>query len=199
VKNFILYYLEKQLEDIGKSSILSESSSELDDLYDKGVLRKRKKALNLLLDRLKSKYVKTFYDKFPKIQYEDIEDAFAITVKKIIDERPKSKKRIELLFKKMMIQNLSEVAKKKSDVKKNLSCLKSIKKSTGLSVGELIRRAERLLTSQEKKIIELCAAGKSVRSIGKELNLSAPTAWRALNLGIDKVRLSHGMKSRKLG
>ena len=98
MKNFILYYLEKQLEDIGKSSILSESLSELDDLYDKGVLRKRKKALNLLLEKLKSKYVKTFYDKFPKIQYEDIEEAFAITVKKIIDERPKSKKRIELLM-----------------------------------------------------------------------------------------------------
>lgn len=201
MKNFILYFLEKQLEDLAEKTILSESkTADLEDLYVKGVLKGRKKALNLLLEELKKKYLKMFYRKFPKIQYEDIEEAFHETTSKIINEKPKSEKKIETLFKKLMIQNLSEFSNKKRKVRKNLSCVKVIKSSLGYDqMSSLMRRVEKLLTPQEKSVIELCVQGKPVRTIGKELNISAATAWRSLNSAIDKIRLSHGMKSRKLG
>lgn len=201
MKNFILYFLEKQLEDLAEKTILSESkTADLEDLYVKGVLKGRKKALNLLLEELKKKYLKMFYRKFPKVQYEDIEEAFHETTSKIINEKPKSEKKIETLFKKLMIQNLSEFSNKKRKVRKNLSCVKVIKSSLGYDqMSSLMRRVEKLLTPQEKSVIELCVQGKPVRTIGKELNISAATAWRSLNSAIDKIRLSHGMKSRKLG
>lgn len=201
MKNFILYFLEKQLEDLAGKTILSESkTADLDDLYVKGVLKGRKKALNSLLDELKKKYLKMFYRKFPKVQYEDIEEAFHETANKIINEKPKSEKKIENIFKKLMIQNLSDLSCRKRKVRKNLSCMKAIKSSLGSDqLGVLMRRVEKLLTSQEKSILNLCVQGKPVRTIGKELNISGATAWRSLNSAIDKIRLSHGIKSRKLG
>lgn len=199
MKSFALYYLEKQLSEISESSVIIESSDlNLDDLYQKGVLGKRKKALNSLLNHLKEKYVKFFYNKFPKIQYEDIQEAFEDTTKKIIEEKPKSKSKIENLFKKTMLQFLSNLSKKKNKIRKNLSCVKVVK-SSGKSIGELMRRAEKILTHREKEIIEMCSNGKSVREISKQLNISHPTVWRSLNSGLDKLRVSYGMKSRKLG
>jgi len=199
VKNFTLYFLERQLQDL--QIILSESvATDLEDLYTRGVLKGRKKALNSLLEQLKNKYLKTFYKKFPRVQYEDIEEAFKETVDKIIKEKIKSEKKIESVFKKIMLQNLSNLSAKKRNIRKNLSCVKVIKSSVGLDrMSEIMRRVEKILTPQEKQVIDLCVKGKSVRSIGKELNLSPVTAWRSLNSAIDKIRLSHGMKSRKLG
>jgi len=194
VKSFGVYYLEKELQ---SNSVLLEST-DLDELYSKGVLKGRKKALKSFLETLKNKYVKIFYNKFPKIQYEDIQEAFDETIKKILEEKPKTQKKIEQLFKKNMHQNLSAYSKRKKDFKKNLSCLKSVK-MTNQSIKELMRRSERLLTSQEKKIIEMCSQGKTVRAMAKEINLSPATTWRVLNIALDKIRLSHGIKSRKLG
>ena len=44
----------------------------------------------------------------------------------------------------------------------------------------------------------MCSQGKSVRSIGTELKMSSATAWRLLNSAIDKIRMSHGMRSRHM-
>jgi ATP/maltotriose-dependent transcriptional regulator MalT len=196
MKSFALYFLEKRLSE--ETDLILSESTNLDELYAKGILKGRKKALKSFLDELKLKYINTFYEKFPKVQYEDIEDAFHDAIKKITEEKPKTDQAIEKIFKNTMTKSLSEVSKKKKDIRKNLSCVKVIK-STKSSIGELMRRAEKILTSREKKIIELCAEGKNVREIGKKLKISAVTAWRSLNSGLDKLRLSHGMRSRKLG
>jgi DNA-binding CsgD family transcriptional regulator len=198
MKSFALYFIEKQLESVPSNAILSEST-DLDELYTKGVLKGGKKALKELLEKLKKKYIKSFYEKFPKTQYEDIEEAFHDATQKIIKEKSKSNKAIEKIFKKTMTQSLAEISKNKKCIKKNLSCIKVVKSTTNQPISVLMRRAEKFLTAQEKKVIEMCAEGNTVRNIGEKLGISAATAWRSLNSGLDKIRLSHGMKSRKLG
>jgi len=164
-------------------------------MEDPGVLFESAKSLHI--GHLKEKYAAHFYDKFPKAQYEDIEEALNDSFEKVSVGKHDAKT-AENLFKKMVDESLSSVNRKKRTAKKSLSCVKVLK-SLGSDMPSLIKRAERILTSQEKKVIEMCSQGRSVRFIGSELGISAATAWRALNHGLDKIRLSHGIKSRKMG
>ena len=99
-----------------------------------------------------------------------------------------------------MERHLSEVNKKKKGIRKSLSCVQAVKRSLGSSqsVSEVIRRAEKSLTSQEKKVVTMCSEGKPVRKIAEEIGTSFPTAWRILNSALDKIRMSHGMRPRNL-
>jgi DNA-binding CsgD family transcriptional regulator len=177
--SFAKYFIARELKDLEGSGVLSES------------------AKSLHIGHLKEKYAGHFYDKFPKAQYEDIEEALHDSFEKVMGGKHDARS-AENLFKKMVDDSLSGLHRKKRTAKKSLSCVKVLK-SLGSDMPSLIKRAERMLTSQEKKIIEMCSQGKSVRSIGAELGISAATAWRSLNDGLDKIRLSYGMKSRKLG
>jgi len=162
MENFAQYFLRRELAD---NQVMSEA-----------------------VDHLKEKHVSHFYEKFPNVQYEDVEDAFD-------EAKEKNGKQI----KKEMENILSGLNKKKKGIKKNLSCVKAIKSvADGESLSSLIKRASKTLTSQEKKVVTMCSQGKSVRHIGKELDMSSATAWRVLNSAIDKIRMSHGMRSRHM-
>lgn len=169
MKTFSHYFLMKELHGIEEAVILESSATET----------------------MKEKYVAHFYEKFPKIQYDDVEDAF---------EEAKASAKDQKNIKKEMERILSDLNKKKKGIKKNLSCVKVIKSAMGdeSPVSSLIKRAHRILTSQERKVLSMCSQGKSVRVIGKELEMSPVTAWRVLNSAIDKIRVSHGMRSRHM-
>jgi DNA-binding CsgD family transcriptional regulator/flagellar hook-basal body complex protein FliE len=185
--SFVKYFIERELSGIG--DLISESVDNAPKL--------RKKDLESLMSRLKKKYANYFQDKFPKAQHDDIEEALDDSSKKVHEANPDSESSAKKIFKREAKNILSGLTKKKRKANKNLSCVKAMKIPG--SISSLIKRAERMLTSQEKKIIEMCSQGRSVRSIGSELGISAATAWRALNHGLDKIRLSHGIKSRKMG
>lgn len=185
--SFVKYFIEKELS--GMEELIFESVDNTPKV--------RKKYLEKIVLRLKEKYTNYFRNKFPKAQHEDIEEALEDSSKKVHESRPDSESSVEKLFKKEAKNILSDLAKKKRKANKNLSCVKALKIPG--SISSLMKRAERMLTSQERKIIEMCSQGRSVRSIGSELGISAATAWRALNHGLDKIRLSHGIKSRKMG
>ena len=185
--SFVKYFIERELS--GLEELISESVDNAPKL--------RKKELKIIVSRLKVKYTNHFRDKFPKAQHEDIEEALDDSSKKVYEASPESESAAEKLFRREMKDLLSGLGKKKREVNKNLSCVKAVKIPG--SISSLMKRAERMLTSQERKIIEMCSQGRSVRSIGSELGISAATAWRALNHGLDKIRLSHGIKSRKMG
>lgn len=142
---------------------------------------------------IKIDYVSFFSEKFPKAPQKDIEDAFKMAFKlaKGLDSEKEKSRNIKKNMKKILI----EFSKNNKTIRKKLSCVKSIKKSN----DDIIKKAEKILNSQEKKIIKMCAQGKSVRSMAKEMNISHPTAWRILNIAIDKIRIYHGIKSRGLG
>lgn len=187
---FLYYFLLNELNKIDSDEILSEST----DLY------LSKKEVEKSTKHIKSNLVSYFSEKFPKIQHEDIEEAFSEAITKL-DKKIKNCSELKSKLKKLINKELVNVSNNKKQIKKNLSCVKIIKKSIHKdqdteSVSKLIKRAERMLTSQEKKILHLCCQGKSVRTIGQELKTSAPTAWRILNSAIDKIRLSYGFKSR---
>jgi DNA-binding CsgD family transcriptional regulator len=185
--SFVKYFIERELS--GIEELISESVDNAPKL--------RKKDLESLVSRLKEKYTNHFRDKFPKAQHEDIEEALDDSSKKVYESNPGSESSAENIFKREAKDILSGLAKKKRKTNKNLSCVKAVKIPG--SISSLMKRAERMLTSQERKIIEMCSQGRSVRFIGSELGISAATAWRALNHGLDKIRLSHGIKSRKMG
>jgi DNA-directed RNA polymerase specialized sigma subunit len=174
------------------SEVFSESTTAI-DISQSGSAKK-------IVDHLRSKHLPRFHDKFPNAQHEDIEDSFQDSAEKVLKEKPTCEKEMERLFNKHMDENLSSIRKKKRSINKKLSCIKSIKSQLDghESFDELMKRAEKILTGKERKIIAMCSQGKSVRHIGKEMEISPASAWRALNNGIDKIRLSHGMKSRHL-
>ena len=183
--SFAKFFLEREL-DFGE--VLNES-------VEMASLSKRK--IESMSTKLKNKYTSHFYEKFPSVQYEDLEDAFKDAVADAIKEKPKSESSAKSKIKKNMEKNLLVLKGKKKKIGKSISCVKSMK--LGSDHSELIKRAERTLTNKEKKVLHMCSQGKSVRVIGNEMGLSFPTAWRLLNMAIDKVRISHGFKSRKLG
>ena len=187
---FLYYFLLNELNKMDSSDILTEST----DLY------LTKKEIEKNIKQIKSNLISYFSNKFPKIQHDDIEEAFLESIVKL-DKKIKNFSDLKIKLKKLINKELINVSNNKKQIKKNLSCVKIIKKSIDKnqdaeSVSKLIKRAERMLTSQEKKILHLCCQGKSVRAIGQELKISAPTAWRTLNSAIDKIRLSYGFKSR---
>lgn len=182
------YFMSRQLEDLG--GLISEAA---DPKEFRVAVRKVEK-------ELKGSYVNRLYDKFPKIQYGDVEEAFDDAVAEVKKGSPKSEAATKKSIRKSMEKYLSEVNRKKKGIRKSLSCVQSVKKSLGSSnsVSEIIRKAEKTLTSQEKRVLTMCSDGKPVRKIAEEMGTSFPTAWRILNSALDKIRISHGMKPRNL-
>jgi len=154
---FAYYFLKKQLFE---NSIILEENTNVQD-----------------------KYIKKLYEKFPNVQYKDIEEAI---------EGEDNRKNIE--------KKLFKINKKKRNIKKTLNCPKAIRSCDNQDeLTILVKRAEKILTNQEVKILQLCAKGNSVRKIAQEINLSFSTTWRNLNSALDKIRVSNGIKARKLG
>lgn len=183
---FGLYFMLRQTE--GASEIISES---VDPLEFRRACRRVEKDL-------RGSYIKRLYDKFPKIQYGDVEEAFEEAMTELKKGKPKSEASTKRAIRKLMEKRLSEINRRKKSVKKSLSCLGSVKSSLkrGESFQDLMKRAEKTLTSQEKRVVDLCSSGKPVRKIAEEIGTSFPTAWRILNAAIDKIRMSHGMRPR---
>lgn len=149
---------------------------------------------------LKGTYLKRLYDKFQRIQHGDVEDAFDEAVKKTKKKEYASASAAKKAIRKEMEKALSEINKRKRQAGKSLSCVQSLKASlgSGQSVADLVRKAEKILTAQEIKVVRMCSEGKAVRKIAEEIGTSFPTAWRVLNAALDKIRVSHGMRSRHL-
>lgn len=186
---FGLYFISRQLED-GEAQTISEAVSA-------GEFFKVTKKVER---EIKGSYLKKLYDMFPRIQLGDIEDAFDDAVKQVKKRNLGSAGAVKRAVRKEMEKNLSGINKKKKGVGKSLSCIKAIKSSLadGQSVADLMRRAEKILTSQEMRVLKMCSDGKPVRKIAEEIGTSFPTAWRTLNSALDKMRVSHGMRPRHL-
>lgn len=149
---------------------------------------------------LKGTYLKRLYDRFPRIQHGDVEDAFDEAVKKTKKKEYGSASAAKKAIRKEMEKALSDINKRKRQAGKSLSCVQSVKASLGdgQNMADLMKRADKILTAQEMKVVRMCAEGKPVRKIAEEIGTSFPTAWRVLNAALDKIRVSHGMRPRHL-
>jgi len=137
-------------------------------------------------------HVLVFCDKFPKVQHKDVEESFENAYKKVKKMKLSPEKEEEKI-KEEMENSLIEISKNKKKIKKQLSCVKSVKFSAS---SDSIEKAEKILTSQEKKIIKMCVEGKSVRKIASNMDVSYTTVWRILNSAIDKIRVFNGIKPK---
>ena len=182
MENFSMYYMKRSLED-SEDSVLSESSESFD--FRTFVRAKRKRTEF-------AKQVRKFSKKHPSLQNCDVEDAVLKGLREVSKRKPTTKSKAVSILNKAVSSSLSGLSKKS---KNGLSCLKLIKKS-GSELEGMVSRAGRILTANERRVLDLCSQGNSVRKIGEMMEISFPTAWRILNSAIDKVRISHGMKSR---
>lgn len=185
---FGMYFIRRETE--SAPAVLSESA---DPKEFRRAVRKAEK-------ELKGGYLKRLYERFPKIQYGDIEAAFDEAMGEVKKGPARSEAAIRKALRRRMEKILSETNKRKKGAKKSLSCVQAVKASlkTGQSVQDLMKKAEKLLTNQESKILRMCSEGKPVRKIAEEMGTSFPTAWRTLNSALDKIRVSHGMRPRHL-
>lgn len=183
---FGLYFILRETE--APDGVLSEATDPAE--FRRAVRRMEKD--------LKGGYVKRLYDKFPKIQYGDVEEAFDEALKEVKKGPAKSPAAIRKAIRKAVEKRLAEANRRKRTAGKSLSCVQAVKSSLarGESIEGLAKRAERVLTSQERKVLDLCSRGKPVREIAKEIGTSFPTAWRILNCALDKIRMSHGLSPR---
>lgn len=187
---FSTYYLQRSLEDLLDEEVVLESA-EADFDIKRFVKENRKKSAV-------EKHVQTFSLKYPTARRCDVEDSISEALGGLYKDKPASSKAAVKAFKKRVDALLSEIKKKGKETKRNISCLKSIKSfnSKGLDLNSVIGKAKGLLSSNERTALELCSSGHSVREMGSIMHVSFPTAWRILNRALDKVRISHGMKSR---
>lgn len=185
--SFALYFLERQL---ATDEVISESVS-AEPLDAKSLKKLMKKTISGSKSHFDSKY--------PDLPKSDIEEAMEEAAKEVRKKKPDSEKAAKAMFKKNVDQILSGSKARKKEIKKNLSCVKALKMPSDKPISHLAKKAEGMLTAQERKVLELCSQGKSVRSIAEEIGKSFPTAWRILNSAIDKIRMSHGMRSRNKG
>jgi hypothetical protein len=147
---------------------------------------------------LRGAYLNRLYDRFPNVQKVDVDEAFRKAKKKFKKSDSSSESSLKNRMIKEMEKTLSHVNQSRRGTSRNLSCVGSIKHSLGKNMGEVIKRAEKILTGRERKAIQMCSEGKPVRKMAGELGVSFPTAWRMLNSAIDKIRISYGMKPRNL-
>jgi DNA-binding CsgD family transcriptional regulator len=185
---FGLYFILRQT---------GEEPSTLSESVEKAELVKITKRVE---KEIKGSYLKRLYDRFPRVQHGDVEDAFDDAVRKTRKKEYASASSAKKAIRKEMEKSLSEINKRKRATGKSLSCVKSVKAALGdgQSMAELIRRADKILTAQEMKVVRMCSEGKPVRKIAEEIGTSFPTAWRILNSALDKIRVSYGMKPRHL-
>jgi DNA-binding CsgD family transcriptional regulator len=185
---FGLYFMLRQM---------GEEPAALSESVEKAELVKITKRVE---KEIKGSYLKRLYDRFPRVQHGDVEDAFDDAVRKTRKKEYASASSAKKAIRKEMEKSLSEINKRKRATGKSLSCVKSVKAALGdgQSMAELIRRADKILTAQEMKVVRMCSEGKPVRKIAEEIGTSFPTAWRILNSALDKIRVSYGMKPRHL-
>lgn len=186
---FSSYYLLRSLED-SLPELVSESAGS--DFDIKNFVRENRKSKTF------KRHVLDFSGRHPQARNCDVEESVARALSDLAKKNPSGKSSAKRLFKKQVDDHLSQISKKSKDAKKKLSCLKSIKSfsSKGMDMEEIIGRAKSILTGKERMSLELCSSGHSVREMALIMKVSFPTAWRILNRAIDKVRVSHGMKSR---
>lgn len=185
---FALYFMVRSLDE--QRGVISES---VDPKEFRSAVRKAEK-------ELKGAYVRRLYEKFPRIQYEDVEEAFDDAVSEVKKGNARTEPATKRAILKAMEKTLAGINRKKKAVGKSLSCVKAVKASlsNGQSMSDLMKRAQKILTSQEMKVFGMCSEGKPVRKIAEEMGTSFPTAWRVLNSALDKIRVSHGMRPRHL-
>lgn len=177
-----MYYMRRRLEGL-KNEIISEGVESFD--YKAFIRKNRKKSA---LER----HFQRFSRKHPTVQRCDVEGAILEALKFVSKKRPSTEESATKLFKRHVDSLLGKVKRPSS---KSISCLKAIK-SSGSDLRDMVARAGKILTGNERTALDLCSKGHSVRKIGEMMKSSFPTAWRVLNSAIDKVRISHGMKSR---
>jgi DNA-binding NarL/FixJ family response regulator len=181
------YFISKSLGFHGE--LLSESSAPAEI----------RAAVRRVEKELKGRYIDRLYNKFPNIQYGDVEDAFDEAIADVKKSPPSSEAAAKRAMRKNMERILGAKNKAKRDAHKKLSCVGAVKSmSGGGGFAELLKRASKVLTSRELKVISLCSQGRPVRKIAEEMGTSFPTAWRTLNAALDKLRMSHGMRPRNL-
>lgn len=184
---FSRYYLIRSLE--GSSSETINESSGFDV---RKFVRDSRKGPSF------KKHVDYFSKKHPHARNCDLEDSILTALSEISKKKPADERTAKRILQRKVKDSLSEILKKGKDSRKNLSCLKSIKSfsSKGMDLDDIIGRAKGILTGKEKKVLEMCAEGKSVRQIASDMKTSFPTVWRTLNRALDKLRVSSGMKGR---
>lgn len=150
--------------------------------------------------KLKSSMIKSIYEKFPRVQKMDVDKAFDDAVKIAKKKGHETLYSAKRAIRRQVEKELAEINKKRRGAKGSLSCVASVKSALKRNqpMEELIARAERILTGNELKVIRMCAEGKPVRKIAEEIGTSFPTAWRILNSGLDKMRVSNGMRPRHM-
>lgn len=190
MESFLNYYVTKSLED--SSELLREASEQEFD----GASFARKNSSGSLF----RSHVSKFHDRHPHLQRCDAEKAVKAALKEVARKKPASLGSAKRMLAKRAESALASMEGDRKGVKKSLSCIGSIKglASSGKDLKSLLDRAGSILTANERKILELCSKGYSARRIAPEMGISFPTAWRILNSALDKVRISHGMKSRHM-
>lgn len=150
--------------------------------------------------KLKSLMIKSIYEKFPRIQKMDVDKAFDNAVKAAKKKGHETLHSAKRAIRRQVEKELADINKKRRGARDSLSCVASVKSALKKNqpMEELIARAERILTGNELKVIRMCVEGKTVRKIAEEMGTSFPTAWRILNSGLDKMRVSNGMRPRHM-
>lgn len=185
---FGLYFMARELSD--ENAKISESVEPSEMVK---ITRRFEK-------EIKGDYLKRLYERFPRIQHGDVEDAFDEAVRKAKKKKHNSAAAAKKSIRGEMEKSLAGIHKMKRATGKSLSCVQAVKSSlgNGQSVADLMRRADRILTAQEMKVVRMCSEGQSVRKIAEDIGTSFSTAWRILNSALDKVRVSHGMRPRHM-
>lgn len=186
--SFLNYYISRMLE---PSEVLSEASGD----FDVAGFVRRNGSGSLFRNQ-----VAKFHDRHPSFQRYEVEKAVRGALKEVGKKRPDGPGAAKRMLAKSVKSILDSVKGGRKDARKSLSCIKSIKglASSGRDLESLINRAGSILTANERRSLELCSKGRSVREMGSEMGVSFPTAWRVLNSALDKLRISHGMKSRHM-
>jgi DNA-binding NarL/FixJ family response regulator len=184
----------------GEYLIMKAVSSQPETISESVAPAEIKRAVRKIEKELKGSYIEKLYKKFPKIQYCDVEEAFDEAMEEVKKNPPPSETSAKRAMRKRMEKILAHTNSRKRGARKSLSCVGAVKSMVGAggTVASLIKRAEKILTNQELKVISLCSEGKPVRKIAEEIGTSFPTAWRVLNSALDKIRVSHGMRPRNL-
>lgn len=184
------YYVARRLEDSQETLIES-----FEDAFEPSVFARRNGSGSLFKG-----HVSRLHDRHPSAQRCDVEKAVRQALKELPKKKPADQGSAKRMLARLADSALRSMKGDRKDARKSLSCIKSIKglALSGKNLDSLMDRAGSILTANERKVLELCSRGHSVREIGSEMGISFPTAWRILNSAVDKVRISHGIKSRHM-
>lgn len=190
MESFLNYYVSRSLED--SSELLGEASGQE---FDARGFARRNGSGSLFRG-----HVSKLHGKRPSFQRCDVEKAVRDALKEVAKKKPAGPGAAKRMLAKIADSALASAKGDRKRAKRSLSCVGSVKglSASGKDLESLVDRAGSILTANERRVLELCSKGYSVRKIGSEIGVSFPTAWRVLNSALDKVRISHGMKSRHM-